>query len=204
MDFDLPDELKMLKEMSYKFAKTEFTPISHECDKEEKYTPEIRKKAAQNGLVGSWVPEEYGGAGAGNLGNTVITEQFSRIDMGIGINIIAATFGCESILFYGTEEQKKRYLTPVCKGEQVSAGCFTEPDAGTDVAGYKTRAVKDGSDYVINGSKMFITNGTVCDFMVVQCITNPAAKKPYDRFSQIIVPSDSDNQNLWEAGTEVK
>lgn len=191
MDFELTEELKMLKEMTYKFAQNELAPLSRERDVDEKYTPEIVKKAAENGLVGAWVPEEYGGAGAGNLGVVVITEQVSRVDMGIGLNIVAAPFGCEAIYLYGTEEQKKRYLPPVCRGEMVSAGAFTEPDAGTDVAGYRTRAIKDGGDYVINGSKMFITNGTVCDFMVAQCITSQEEKRQ-NRFSMIIVPSDTE------------
>ena len=95
MDFDLTEELKMLKDMAYKFAAAEFTPVSKECDEHEKYTPEIRKKAAENGLVGAWIPEEYGGAGAGILGNSIITEELSKIDMGIGLNVVAATFGCE-------------------------------------------------------------------------------------------------------------
>ena len=190
MDFELTDELKMLKEMAYKFAQAEFSGLSHECDEGEKYTPEIRKKAAENGLVGAWIPEEYGGAGAGFLGNAIITEELSKIDMGIGLNVVAATFGCESIVHFGTEEQKKTYLPPVCTGEQVSAGAFTEPNAGTDVAGYRTKAVKDGSDYVINGNKMFITNGTVCNFMVAQCITNPEEKK-HNSFSLIVMPADT-------------
>ncbi|HPK53653.1 MAG TPA: acyl-CoA dehydrogenase family protein [Smithellaceae bacterium] len=190
MDFELTQELKMLKDMAYKFAVTEITPISQECDEQEKYTPEIRKKAAANGLVGAWIPEEYGGAGAGILGNTIITEELSKVDMGIGLNVVAACFGCESIYQYGTEAQKKTYLLPVCAGEKVSAGAYTEPNAGTDVAGYKARAVKDGRDYVINGNKMFITNGSVCDFMVAQCITNPEEKK-HNSFSLIIIPADS-------------
>ena len=190
MDFELTDELKMLKEMAYKFAQAEFSEISHEYDEGEKYTPEVRKKAAETGLIGAWIPEEYGGAGAGFLGNAIITEELSKVDMGIGLNIVAATFGCEAILHFGSEEQKKKYLPPVCGGEQVSAGAFTEPNAGTDVAGYRTKAVKDGTDYIINGNKMFITNGTVCDFMVAQCITNPEEKK-HNSFSLIIVPASS-------------
>jgi len=189
MNFDLTEELSMLKDMAYKFAVNEFTPVSHEVDVEEKYTREIFQKAAENGLVGAWVPEEYGGAGAGMLGLAIITEQLSRVDMGVGLNIIAATFGSEAIYFYGTEEQKKNYITPICEGRMVSAGAFTEPDAGTDASGYRTRAVKDGDDYVITGNKMFITNGTVCDYAVVQCVTNPDQKK-HNSFSQIIVPME--------------
>jgi alkylation response protein AidB-like acyl-CoA dehydrogenase len=190
MNFELSEELKMLKDMASKFAKIEISPFSHDCDKEEKYTPEIRKKAAEQGLVAAWVPEEYGGAGFGILGNTIITEELSRVDMGIGLNVVAACFGCENIYFFGTDEQKKRYLPPVCRGEQVSAGAYTEANAGTDAAGYKTRGIKDGGDFVINGNKMFITNGSVCDFMVAQIITKPEEKK-HNRFTQIIIPSDA-------------
>jgi len=189
MDFELTEEMQMLTDMAYKFATQEFEPVSLECDEGEKYTPEIRKKAGENGLVGAWVPEEYGGAGVGILGNTIISEQVSRVDMGIGLNIVASGFGCENVLFFGTEEQKQEYLPPMCAGDTVSAGAYTEPNAGTDVAGYRTKAVKDGDDYVITGNKMFITNGTVCDWMVVQAITDPE-QKAHKSFSQIIVPGD--------------
>jgi len=189
MDFELTEEMRMLTDMAYKFAQQEFEPISKECDEEEKYTPEIRKKAGENGLVGAWVPEEFGGAGVGILGNTIITEQLSRVDMGIGLNVVASSFGCENVLFFGTDEQKQELLPPICAGDTVSAGAYTEPNAGTDVSGYKTRAVRDGDEYVITGNKMFITNGTVCDWMVVQAITNPDAKI-HKSFSQFIVPAD--------------
>ena len=190
MDYLFSEEMKMLKEMAYKFAKNEIAPFSSECDENEAYTPEIRKKAAALGLIASWLPEEYGGAGFGVLGNAIITEEISRVDMGIGLNIVVASFGCEAIYHFGTEAQKKKYLPPVCRGEMVSAGAFTEPNAGTDVSGIGTRAVKNGSDYIINGSKMFITNGTICNFMVVLAITNPEAPKRHDRFSMILVPAD--------------
>lgn len=190
MDFELTEEMKMLKDMAYKFAVNELAPIAKACDAEEKYTRDIVKKAAEIGLVGAWVPEEYGGAGVGSLGVSVITEQLSRVDMGTGLNIVVACFGTEAIYAFGTEEQKQTYIPPVCRGDWVAAGAYTEPDAGTDVAGYRTRAVKDGGDYVINGNKIFITNGSVCDFMVVQCITQPDEKR-HNRFSMIIVPADA-------------
>jgi alkylation response protein AidB-like acyl-CoA dehydrogenase len=110
--------------------------------------------------------------------------------MGIGLNITAATFGCENIHYYGTKEQKEKYLPPVCAGDEVFAGAYTEPNAGTDVAGYKTRAVQDGDDYLITGNKMFITNGTICDWMVVQAITDPD-QKVHKSFSMFIVPADA-------------
>jgi alkylation response protein AidB-like acyl-CoA dehydrogenase len=186
MNFDLSEEHRMLREMAYKFAVVEFTPHIRECDEHEKYTPEIRKKAAENGLVGGWIPEEYGGPGAGWLGCAIITEELSRVDMGIGINVITAGFGCEAIFQFGTDEHKRKYLPLICKGELVSAGAFTEPNAGTDMTGYQTRAVRDGNDFVINGNKMFITNGSVCDLMVVQVITKPEEKK-HNSFSMLIV-----------------
>lgn len=190
MDFELSNEMKMLADMAYKFALQEVEPVAQKADEEEKYTPEIRKKAGENGLIGCWIPEEYGGSGAGFLGNTIITEQISRVCMGIGLNVTASTFGCENIHYYGTKEQKEKYFPAICAGETVCAGAYTEPNAGTDVAGYKTRAVEDGNEFVITGNKMFITNGSVCDWMVVQAITDPD-QKVHRSFSQFIVPADA-------------
>ena len=190
MDYRLSDDMKMLRDMTYKFAKTEIAPLSTECDEEEKYTPEIIKKAAELGLIGCWAPEEYGGAGFGILGQSIIAEQVARVDMGICTSVVTASFGCEAILHSGSEEQKKKYIKMVCSGEAISAGAFTEPNAGTDVSGATTRAVKDGDDYVINGSKMFITNGTVCDFMVTLVITNPEEKRKHNSYSLVIIPAD--------------
>ncbi|MEA3221546.1 MAG: acyl-CoA dehydrogenase family protein [Thermodesulfobacteriota bacterium] len=189
MDFELTDEQKMLVETAGNFAKNEFAPVAQELDREEKYPMEIWEKASKLGLVGAWLPEEYGGAGVGFLGNALITEQFAEVDLGISL-IVAATFGCEAIYWGGTEEQKKKYLPLVAQGSAISAGAFTEPDAGTDVAGARTRAVIDGNDYVINGNKMFITNADVCTFMVTLCVTNPDNEKRYKRYSLIIVESD--------------
>ena len=190
MDFLMTEELTMLKDMAYKFGQAEIVPAAHEADVQEKYTPEIRKKAAESGLLGAWIPEEYGGAGVGFLGHAIVTEELSKACIGIGLNLYGACFGAQNIYSYGTEEQKQKYLPPICAGESVFAGAYTEPNAGTDVAGYKTRAVKDGNEWVINGNKMFITNGTCCDFMIVQAITQPEAKK-HSSFSQIVVPANT-------------
>jgi len=114
MDFELTDEQKMLQEMAHKFAINEFTPVAKDYDREEKYPREIWKKACENGLIGAFIPEKYGGAGVGFLENALITEEFSRVDMGIGL-IGAAPFGTENILLFGTEEQKQKYL-PLIEG----------------------------------------------------------------------------------------
>jgi len=190
MDFNLTEEMRMLSDMAYKFAQKELAPIARQCDAEERYDREVVRKAAENGLVAAWASEDYEGAGVGSLGVAVLTEQLARVDMGICTSIITASFGCEAIFAYGTEEQKKTYIPPVCRGKKISAGAYTEPDAGTDVAGYRTRAIKDGKDYLITGNKMFITNGSICDFLVTQCLTHPDEKR-HNRFSMIIVPADA-------------
>ncbi|MCL6448698.1 MAG: acyl-CoA dehydrogenase family protein [Armatimonadetes bacterium] len=190
MDFELTEEQKLLQETAYKFAVKEFEPLAKECDREEKYPRELWQKACETGLVGCYIPEQYGGPGFGFLEMALITEQLCRVDMGLGLVVTSASFGSENILLFGTEEQKKKYLPLLVSGRAISAGAYTEPDAGTDVAGTKTAAVKEGSEYVINGSKMFITNGTVCDFMVVLCVTNPKAEKRHQRHSLILVEAD--------------
>ena len=177
--------------MAYKFAKNEFPPIAQECDREERYPRQIVKKAAENGLVGMFIPEDFGGPGVGFLEVALVMEQFCRIDPGLALCIGSATFGSENLFLYGSEKQKQRYFPPLVDGSAVCAGAYTEPNAGTDVAGYRTRAKKDGSDYIINGNKMFITNGTVCDFMIVACITNPDEQKAHNRMSLIIVNADT-------------
>jgi len=187
LNFDLSEEQKAFQSMAYKFAIKEFTPIAKECDRAEKYPREIWQKACAAGLVGVVIPEEYGGPGGGWMETALITEQLSRVDLGLGLVATAATFGSENILNYGSEEQKKKYLPLLPEGKAIFAGAYTEPNAGSDVAGTTTRAIKDGTDYVINGSKTFITNGTICDYMVVLCVTNPDAPKKTLRHSLILV-----------------
>ena len=190
MDFELTEEQRMIVDTARKFALKEMAPIAQEYDREEKFGRVVCGKACEAGLVGAVIPEEYGGPGFGYVEQALITEQLARVDLGLCLCINSVTFGCEHILFFGTEEQKKQYLPPLTSGEALFAGAFTEPDAGTDVAGIRTRAVKDKDDYVINGSKMFTTNGTVCDNMCVLCVTNPEAEVRHQRQSIILVEAD--------------
>ena len=190
MNFELTEEQKAFQNLAYKFALKEFEPIAKECDREEKYPREIWQKACESGLVGVAIPEEYGGPGAGLMETALITEQLSRVDLGLSLGVMAATFGSENILKYGSEEQKKKYLSLLPAGKAIFAGAYTEPNAGSDVAGTTTRAVKDGSDYVLNGSKTFITNGTICDYMVALCVTNPDAPQKTGRHSLILVEAN--------------
>ncbi len=191
MDFTLSEKQKLLQENAYKFAVEELAPLSKKYDREEKFSREIMKKACKAGLVGCFIPKEYGGPGLGSLEVALVTEQISRIDVGLGMAAIgASTFGSENIVFFGTEEQKKKYLPLLIKGELLSAGAYTEPDAGTDVVSASTEAIKDGDEYVVNGSKIFITNGTVCDYMITFCVTNPDEENRYRRHSLILIESD--------------
>ncbi len=190
MDFDLTKEQKYIKKAAREFAEGEFPEIAGECDREEKYPFDLVKKAADLGFIGINLPEEYGGAGCGYLEKCLISEEFFRVDPGLGSVLISATFGADMIELFGTEEQKKKYLIPVTKGEAVMGSAITEPDAGSDVSSIRTMAEKDGSDYVINGSKMFITNGTVGAYFVVLCLTNPDHPSKHKRQSVILVERD--------------
>ena len=189
MDFDLTEDQRMMRDMAYKFAVNEMAPVAQEYDREEKFGREVWQKACEAGLVGAIIPEEYEGPGYGFLEQAIITEQLARIDLGLTLCVVAAMFGSENIVLFGTDEQKKEYLPRLVRGEAISAGAYTEPDAGTDIAAIRTRAVKEGGDYVINGTKMFITNGSICDFMCVFCVTDPDAER-HKRQSIILVESD--------------
>ncbi|MBU4278255.1 MAG: acyl-CoA dehydrogenase family protein [Proteobacteria bacterium] len=190
MNFDLSEEHKLIQETARRFALQEMAPLAKECDRQEKYPRELVRRAAEIGLVGPTIPEEYGGPGFGFLEQALIVEQMARVDLGITQAIESAAFGSQNIAFFGTEEQKQKYLPPLAAGEAIAAGAYTEPDAGTDIAAARTKAVVDGDEWVITGNKMFITNGTVCDFMAVFCLTDPEAASPHQRHSLIMVESD--------------
>ena len=188
-DFILTDDQKAIKEAAREFAEKEFPNYAEEYDREEKFPFELWKKAAQLGFIGMSIPEEYGGQGLGVFDTCLVIEEFWRVDGGLGM-ITASTFGSEQIQMFGTEEQKKKYLPPLAKGEKICAACYTEPQAGSDVAGIKTRADKDGDEYVINGTKMFITNGTIADYYIVLARTDPNPPKRHLGMSVFLVEKD--------------
>ncbi|MDY7081123.1 MAG: acyl-CoA dehydrogenase family protein [Halobacteria archaeon] len=192
MDYELSDEQKQIRDEVRRFAENEIEPIAKEYDEEEKFPHELVDKAAEMGLTGSTIPVEYGGAGYSALDAVIIAEELFAADPGCALSILATSFGTEAIIEFGTEDQKERFLEPVAKGEKISGAAISEPDTGSDVASISTRAEKDGDEYVINGNKMWITNGTVGDFFVVLCKTDPDAEDRYSGFSQIIVESDRD------------
>ncbi len=190
VDFILTDEQKAIRDAAREFAEKEFPNYAEECDREEKFPFELWKKAAQLGFIGMAIPEEYGGQGLGVLDAGLVIEEFWRVDGGLGM-IVATTFGSEQIQMFGTEEQKKKYLPPLAKGEKICCACYTEPQAGSDVAGIKTRADKDGDEYVINGTKMFITNGTIADYYIVLARTDPNPPKRHHGMSVFLVEKDT-------------
>ena len=190
MDFKLTREQQDIRKAAREFAEGEFPEMAQVCDQEEKYPRELVKKAAELGFIGLNLPEKYGGSGYGYLEKCIVSEEFWRVDPGLGSVLISATFGADMIELYGREEQKERFLTPLTRGEAVMGSAITEPDAGSDVSAVRTTAVKDGNDYLINGNKMFITNGTVASYFMVICLTNPHDPSRHGRHSVILLESD--------------
>ncbi len=192
MDFTLSKEHLDIQKAAREFARGEFADVAREFDLNETFPAKIIKKARQLDLIGLFIPEEYGGPGLGYLEHAMVLEEFWRIDPGIGQQLCSLTFGAEELLLYGTEEQKKKYLEPIFKGKGIMGFAITEPEAGSDTAAVATTAVKDGDDYVINGSKVMIGNGTVGTFLLVFCLTQPEVKNKSARHSIIIVETDRD------------
>lgn len=190
MNFELTKEQRDIKKAARDFAVGEFTDVARDYDLNETFPREIVSKARDLGFIGLFIPEEYGGPGFGFLEQVMVLEEFWRVDPGIGQQLASITFGAEELLLYGTNEQKKKYLTPLFTGEAIMGFAITESDAGSDTASVRTTAVKDGDEYVINGSKVMISNGTVGTFMLVYCLTNPEEKLKTARHSIIIVETD--------------
>ena len=188
--FDLTPEQKDIKKAAREFAEGEFKEIARSLDEKETFDESIWKKAADLGFIAVFVEEKYGGPGLGYLEHSIICEEFARVDCGIAHSITSTFFGTQLITLIGTEEQKKKYLPPICKGESKMGVAITEPDAGSDVASIKTVARRVGDEYIISGNKIFITNANRADFLIVLAITNPDAKKKHERLSTIIVETN--------------
>ena len=190
MDFALSDEQVALRDEVRRFAENEIEPVATDYDVAEEYPQEIMDKAAEMGLTGAHIPIEYGGAGYSVLDVAIVIEELFSFDPGIALSITSAAFGADAIMVFGTDEQKKSYLEPVAVGDAVMGTAVSEPDVGSDVSAVSTTAERDGDEWVINGNKMWITNGSVGDFFVVMCKTDPDAGDRYSGFSQILVESD--------------
>ncbi|MFY4814185.1 acyl-CoA dehydrogenase family protein [Haloarcula sp. AONF1] len=192
MDFELTKEQRQIKDEIARFAENEIKPVATEYDTEEKFPKEIVEKAAEMGLTGANIPMEYGGAGYNTLTNAIIAEELFAADPGIGLSIQSAAFGADALIGFGSEAQKEEYLEPVATGDAIMGAAISEPDTGSDVSSVSTQARKEGDEWVINGNKMWITNGSVGDYFVVLCETDPNAEGRYNGFSQILIESDRD------------
>jgi alkylation response protein AidB-like acyl-CoA dehydrogenase len=192
MDFELSDEQQQIREEVRRFGENEIRPVATEYDRAETFPHEVVEKGAEMGLTGAQIPIEYGGAGYDALDVAIIVEELYAADPGVGGSVLGTAFGSEAIVGFGTEEQKEEYLPPLAEGEAIMGSAISEPDTGSDVSSVSTTAEKDGDEWVVNGNKMWITNGSVGDFFVVLCRTDPEAEGRYNGFSQIIVESDRD------------
>jgi butyryl-CoA dehydrogenase len=190
MDFKLTEEQELLRKSVREFAEQYLEPIAGELDEEGRYPAEIVAKLGEMDWMGIPYPQEYGGAGADYLSYVITVEEISRSCASTGAILSAHTsLACWPIYQHGTEEQKQKYLVPLCKGEKLGAFCLTEPGAGTDAGAGTTTAVLDGNEYVLNGTKTFITNGPVADIFIVFAKTDKT--KGTRGISAFIVPKDA-------------
>ena len=190
MSFELSGEHKAIKQAVREFGENEMKPVAREHDESGEYPEEIRKKAAEYDFVAPGIPQEYGGAGMDLMESILVTEELWRADPGIGSAVGSAGFGTNMIIKYGDEWMKEEYLPPIAAGDSASCSCISEPAHGSNAAGIETRAEKDGDEFVINGNKMWITNGTVADVAVVMTKTTPDAG--HKGISAILVPTDTE------------
>jgi len=178
MDFTLSKEHEMARTLFRDFAENEVKPLAQEVDENERFPRETVEKMARYGFLGIPVPKEYGGQGADPLAYAMCVEELSKVCGTTGVIVSAHTSLCvDPIMTFGTEEQKQKYLVPLAKGEKLGAFGLTEPGAGTDAQGQQTKAVLDGDEWVLNGSKCFITNGKEADVYVIFAVTGKIEKR---------------------------
>jgi alkylation response protein AidB-like acyl-CoA dehydrogenase len=173
MDFELSERDVLLRNSLRQFFRERVAPRAREWDEAEHFPSELVPELAELGLLGIKIPEAYGGAGLDMSAYAIAVEEAARVDGSLALTIASHNgLGTGHILAFGTEAQKQKYLTRACSGEWLAAWALTDPSSGSDSAGMRTRAVRDGNDWVINGSKMFITQGSVAGFCVVLARTN--------------------------------
>jgi len=190
MDYELTNRQKQIRLAAREFAEGELVPIGKECETKGEFPRDLIKKAAQLGFIGCFIKKEYGGLGLGIMEHAIILEEFWRAEPGLAQVLAQPAFGSDILLFYGTEEQKKKYLPPIAKGDWVMGLSITEPEAGSDAASVTTTAVRVGEEYVINGNKVMISNGTEAKFILVFCLTHPEETSKSKRHSILLVETD--------------
>ncbi len=190
VDFTLTDEQKDLRELAHDFSEKEIRPVAWDYDRDGTWPQEIIEKAFEVGLMNVHIPEAYGGPGLDYLSGCLIEEELGWGCSGIGTSLMANGLASAPLLIGGSEETKKKYLGMLTEAPKLASFCLTEPDAGSDVSGMKTRAVKKGDKYVISGSKCFITNGGYADWYTVYAKTDPEAG--HRGITAFVVDRDSD------------
>jgi alkylation response protein AidB-like acyl-CoA dehydrogenase len=191
LNFDLTEEQQMIKKMIRAFAVEEVAPGAIDRDRTKEFPVEVFEKLSEMGLMGLPFSEKYGGGGADTTSFAIVTEELSRACASTGITYSAhISLGGAPIHLFGTEEQKEKYLTPICTGESYGAFGLTESNAGSDAGGTQTTAVEDGDDFIINGSKVFITNASYAKNLALTAITG--MENGEKEISAIIVPTDAE------------
>jgi len=176
MDFSYSDELLEIKRNVREFAEREIGPHVMEWDENQLFPRDALKKLGELGFMGVLIPQEYGGAGLGYLEYVTIIEELSRVDGSVGISVAAHNSLCTGHIYtFGSEEQRRRFVEPLAKGERIGAWSLTEPEAGSDAAGTQTTAQLDGDDWILNGQKTFTTHGTYGDICVAMALTDRSA-----------------------------
>lgn len=188
MDLKLTEEQRALQELAREFARNEIEPVSAHHDQTGEFAMDIYKKAWELGLMNTHIPEEYGGLGLGSFENCLIAEELAAGCSGIYTSMEVNTLAEAPVVVAGTDEQKKRFLTPLTEELRFASYAVTEPDAGSDVASIRTRAVRDGDDYVLNGHKMWITGAGHASWFFVLAYTDPEAR--YKGMTGFLVPAD--------------
>jgi len=193
MKFELSEEQRLIRETVRDFAETEIGPSAAERDEEERFDRELMfDSLAELGLTGIVFPEEYGGAGADYISYAIAVEELSRVCASTGVTLSAhLSLGANPIYLFGTEEQKQQFLTPLATGEKMGAFGLTEPAAGSDAGSTKTTAVRDGDDWILNGTKIFITNAGEAETYLVLARTDKEAQKHHG-ISAFIVSKETD------------
>ncbi len=189
ISFELTEELKALQEMAHSFAEKEMKPKAAFYDREEKFPEEVMQKAFEAGFLTCNVPVEYGGGGLSDLEVAVISEELAWGCAGMYTTMMANSLAFTPIILFGSEEQKQKFLTPFSRKMAFASYCLTEREAGSDTSAIKTVARKDGSDYILNGSKCFITNGGVASLYVV--FANAAPEKGARGLTVFLVPRET-------------
>jgi alkylation response protein AidB-like acyl-CoA dehydrogenase len=190
MNYELTSEQQMIRSLMRDFAEGEVAPGADERDRSKQFPKDIFQKMSNLKLMGLPFPEEYGGAGADTISFAIAVEELSRVCASTGITYSAhISLGCAPLYLFGTKEQKEKYLVPLCEGKTLGAFGLTEPNAGSDAGGTKTRAVKKGDEWVINGSKCFITNASYAKYLALTAVTGQSGDRK--EITAFIVPTDA-------------